>query len=132
MAGPRRTLIGVSQNNTSLTALLADEVLLSLPAVAEQFHMPVTRVGDLLTDRKLVAFRVDGRKTVPAALVGDHDHPSKFVASAITVLADGGYTDEEILEYLFTADDTLPGRPVDALHGHGAREVIRRAQAMAL
>ena len=25
----------------------------------------------------------------------------------------------------------LPGRPVDALHGHGAREVIRRAQAMA-
>lgn len=132
MGSPRRTLSGVSQNNTALTALLADEVLLSLPAVAEQFDIPVTKVGDLLNDRKLVAFRVDGRKTVPAALVGDHDHPSKFVAGAIRVLADGGYTDEEILEYLFTADDTLPGRPVDALHGQGAREVIRRAQAMAL
>ena len=47
------------------------------------------------------------------------------------MLYDGGFTEEEILAYLFTPDDSLPGRPIDALHGHGAREVIRRAQAMA-
>ena len=47
------------------------------------------------------------------------------------MLADGGYNDEEILAFLYTEDDTLPGRPIDALHGQKAREVIRRAQAMA-
>ena len=54
-----------------------------------------------------------------------------WITGAITVLYDGGFTEEEILAYLFTPDDSLPGRPIDALHGHGAREVIRRAQAMA-
>lgn len=49
----------------------------------------------------------------------------------IALLSDGGYNDREILEYLFTPDDSLPGRPIDALHGHLAREVMRRAQAMA-
>ena len=32
---------------------------------------------------------------------------------------------------MFEEDESLPGRPAEALHGHRAREVIRRAQAMA-
>lgn len=126
-----RKLGGVSENNTTLTALLIDEPLLSLAEVAERFHLPVTKVGDLLNTRKLVAVRAGGKKLIPAALIGDQDSPSKFVTGAITVLFDGGYDDVEILEYLFTEDDTLPGRPVDVLHSPRAREVIRRAQAMA-
>lgn len=122
----------VSENLSKLSELLADEDLLSLPEVAERFDIPVTRVGDLLNSRKLVAVRRDGKKWIPAALIGDKDAPSKFVAGAITVLSDGGYSDDEILEYLFTEDETLPGRPIEALHAQGAREVIRRAQAMAL
>ena len=35
------------------------------------------------------------------------------------------------MRWLFTFDDSLPGMPIEALHGHGAREVVRRAQAMA-
>lgn len=61
----------------------------------------------------------------------------------LALLRDGGYGDREILTWLFTADPSLtvtrdgvreavsPARPVDALHGHQAREVLRRAQAMA-
>ena len=75
-------------------------------------------------------FKRDGKKFIPARLLGE-DGLSKFVSGAITVLSDGGFDDEEILSFLFTEDETLPGRPVDALHGQKAREVIRRAQAMA-
>ncbi|MDR7329753.1 Rv2175c family DNA-binding protein [Corynebacterium guangdongense] len=116
----------------TLNDLLADEHLMTLAEVGEQFSVPRTKIGDYLNLHKLVAVKQGASRLIPAALVRDLDSPSKFVAGAITVLADGGYTDEEILLYLFTPDETLPGRPIDALHGHGAREVIRRAQSMAL
>jgi Rv2175c C-terminal domain of unknown function len=61
----------------------------------------------------------------------------------LMVLHDGGYRDTEIVRWLFTPDPSLTirrdgtrdaisnARPVDALHAHQAREVVRRAQAMA-
>jgi ABC-type proline/glycine betaine transport system ATPase subunit len=61
----------------------------------------------------------------------------------LAVLRDGGFADTEIMRWLFTADpsltvtrdgaqDSVPNaRPIDALHAHQAREVLRRAQAMA-
>ena len=76
---------------------------------------------------------VDGR---PAQVV-------KSLPGLLAVLRDGGYRDTEILRWLFTADPSLTltrdgaraavhnARPVDALHSHQAREVLRRAQAMA-
>lgn len=92
--------------------------------------VPVTKVHDFVNSRKLVMYRKDGSKSIPALLFDDGEL-SKFITGAITVLFDGGFSEEEILTYLFTEDESLPGRPIDALHGHGAREVIRRAQAMA-
>ena len=56
----------------------------------------------------------------------------KGVPGVLTVLHDGGYDDREMLAWLFTADDTLPGRPIDALRENRGSEVKRRAQAMAL
>ncbi|GAB2504326.1 Rv2175c family DNA-binding protein [Corynebacterium atrinae] len=119
-------------SNNDLETLLADETLLSLPEVSEKLGVVITRVHDLLNDNKLVAYVRDGKRVVPAALFGPDGTTGKFVPGVITLLTDGGYTDEEILTYLFTPDETLPGRPVEALHGHLAREVLRRAQAMAL
>lgn len=133
-----RSVCGVNANarpdggeEYDITALLADEKLLAFPEVADMLGVPVTKVHDYVNNGKLVACRVDGVKVVPAALLDENGELSKFVAGAITVLYDGGFNQEEIIHYLFTEDDTLPGRPVDALHGHGAREVIRRAQALA-
>jgi len=113
-----------------LDALLADETLMPLPDVADYLGVPVTRVHDLVGARKLLMYKRDGAKYIPRLLLGRDNGLSKFVSGAITVLHDGGYDDEEILTYLYTPDESLPGRPIDALHGHGAREVIRRAQAM--
>ncbi|AKK11473.1 hypothetical protein CUTER_07420 [Corynebacterium uterequi] len=126
---PLVVLVHSSPVTTKITAVLADEELLTLGEVAERLSVPVTKVGDVLNAHKLAAVTIDGRRYIPAALLAE-GRLSKFVAGAITVLIDGGYDDEEILAYLFTEDETLPGRPIDALHGHGAREVIRRAQAM--
>nr|VDG63244.1 Uncharacterised protein [Streptococcus thermophilus] len=121
---------GVSAIDNDLDTLLEGETLLTFPEAADRLSVPVTKVHDYVGAGKLVAHKADGVKYIPEALLDD-DELSKFVAGAITVLLDGGYRPEEILAYLFTDDDSLPGRPIDALHGHGAREVIRRAQAMA-
>ena len=115
---------------TNLEQLLSDETLLALPDAAEALGVPVTKVHDYVGARKLVVYVKDGKKFIPERLLGE-DGLSKFVSGAITVLSDGGFDDNEILAFLFTPDDSLPGRPVDALYGQKAREVIRRAQAMA-
>jgi hypothetical protein len=48
----------------------------------------------------------------------------------LSVLGDAGFTPEDAIVWLFTPDDSLPGRPVDALRSGHKTEVRRRAQAM--
>jgi hypothetical protein len=55
----------------------------------------------------------------------------KGVPGVLTVLHDGGYDDREAIRWLFTDDESLPGRPIDALRENRGSEVKRRAQAMA-
>lgn len=119
------------ENPVSVEQLLAEETLLNLPEVADKLGIAVTRVHDLLNARKMLAWKVNNVRVVPESFFNDKGAINKFVSGTITVLTDGGYDDDDIFRYLFTADDSLPGRPIDALHGHLAREVIRRAQAMA-
>ena len=122
---------GVTNAENSLNSLLAGEELLSMQQVADKLGLPITRAYDLLQDRKFIVWDSPEGKRVPLAFFNDKGSIAKHVTGVITVLSDGGYDDEEILRHLFTADVSLPGRPIDALHGHLAREVIRRAQASA-
>ena len=55
----------------------------------------------------------------------------KGLPGTLTLLSDAGYDDEETIRWLFTADDTLPGTPVQALSENRGTEVRRRAQALA-
>lgn len=121
-----------SARQQRLAQLLDGESLLTLPEVADKLGIAVTRVYDMLRDKRLVAWDSSEGRRVPELFFTDKSTLSKYVAGVITVLADGGFSDTEILEHLFTPDDSLPGRPIDGLHGHLAREVIRRAQALAL
>lgn len=123
----------MNSKDIPLETLLAEETMLTLPETAERLGVVVTRVHDLLGAKKLIAYLIDGKRHIPQALFKEGENSTgKFVPGVLTLLADGGYSDEEILRFLFTEDETLPGRPVDALHGQLAREVLRRAQAMAL
>ena len=109
------------------------EPVLPLPDVAERIGEPVTRVHALLQDGKLVAVRRDGVAQVPERMLDlEEGTVARFVPGVLALLHDGGHSPEEMLQWLFTEDESLPGRPIDALHGHLAREVRRLAQAMAL
>lgn len=115
-----------------------------LPTVADLLSVPVTRVHHLLRQGQLIAVRRNGIPVVPQIFFSRQTAEIvKPLPGLVAVLRDGGYRDTEILRWLFTPDPTWTltrdgvrepihnARPVDALHAHQAREVLRRAQAMA-
>jgi hypothetical protein len=120
-----------------------EEPVYDLPAVAEMLGVPVTKVHQHLREGHLVAVKRGGVPMIPKAFLTEHGEVIKSLPGLLAVLRDGGYRDTEILRWLFTADPSLTitrdgareaisnARPVDALHAHQAREVVRRAQALA-
>jgi hypothetical protein len=105
---------------------------LTIPEVVDRLGLQASRVRQLLRDRKLVAVqRPDGTLCVPAAFL-DGDHILKGLHGTLTVLFDCGFDEQESLRWLFTADDSLPGTPIQAMTEHRGTEVNRRAQALAL
>jgi Rv2175c C-terminal domain of unknown function len=109
------------------------EVVATLPVaeVAQRLNQPVSRVHQLVRDGQLLSFRRDGEVVVPADFLDEEDAVVKGLSGTITVLRDGGYSDSDILRWLFAEDDSLPGTPVASLRAGRHREVKRRAQAMA-
>ena len=104
---------------------------LTLPEVAARLGLPPGRIRQLLRDRKLIAVqRPDGTMGVPAAFL-DGDHILKGLHGTLTLLFDCGFDEPESLRWLFTADDSLPGTPIQAMTEHRGTEVNRRAQALA-
>jgi len=105
---------------------------LTLPDVAERLDINISKVHSLLEERALLALRLGERKirSVPAAFINDGAILDSLKGT-ISVLTDAGFTDEEMIRWLFTADETLPGRPVDALLEGRKTEIRRRAQALA-
>ncbi len=141
---PPLTLSGVSSIPAVDDVLDPNEPVYHLPAVADLLGIPVTKVHQQLRDGHLIAVRRDGTPVVPQLFFGNGTGAVvKSLPGLLAVLRDGGYRDTEILRWLFAADPSLVltrdgtreqvanARPIDALHSHQAREVLRRAQAMA-
>ena len=105
---------------------------LPLPDVAQLLDVSITKVHGLLDERALAALRVGERRirSIPAAFIQD-GHVVESLKGTIVVLADAGYSDEELITWLFTADDSLRGRPIDALREGRKTEIRRRAQSLA-
>jgi hypothetical protein len=120
-----------------------DEAVYDLPAVASILGIPVTKVHQHLRQKHLIGVRRNGVLVVPKIFFDDKGHVVKSLSGLLVVLHDGGYSENDIVRWLFTPDPSLTlsrdgtgevvenARPVDALHSHQAREVVRRAQAMA-
>jgi Rv2175c C-terminal domain of unknown function len=133
----------VSSVPTADDVLDPGEDVYDLPGVAELLGVPVTKVQQQLREGHLVGVLRDGAVVVPKIFFDATGHVVKSLPGLLVVLHDGGYRDTEILRWLFTPDPSLTirrdgslerqenARPVDALHSHQAREVVRRAQAMA-
>jgi hypothetical protein len=108
--------------------------MLSLSEVAQRLGTSPTGVRSMVKDGALLAVRRDGvGLVVPAEQLDEVDGqwvPVKHLRPVLTLLADAGYDTEESLRWLTTADDSLPGTPLQALHENRATEVKRRAQAL--
>lgn len=105
---------------------------LPLPDVAQLLDVSITKVHGLLDERALAAIRVGDRRirSVPAAFLMD-GHVVESLKGTIVVLSDAGYSDEELITWLFTPDESLRGRPIDALRDGRKTEIRRRAQSLA-
>ncbi|MDD4865985.1 MAG: Rv2175c family DNA-binding protein [Mycobacterium sp.] len=120
-----------------------DEPTYDLPRVAEMLGVPVSKVSQQLREGHLVAVRRNGGLVIPQVFFTGTGEVVKSLPGLLPILHDGGYQETEIVRWLFTPDPSLTvtrdgskdavsnARPVDALHAHQAREVVRRAQAMA-
>jgi len=115
---------------TDVSQLVAD--WLSLDQVAAQLGAGVAQVRRLVREGELAALPLPDRSgpQVPALFLAD-GQVVKGLAGTLTLLRDARYSPEEAVRWLFTPDDSLPGRPIDALREHRGTEVRRRAQAMA-
>lgn len=103
---------------------------LSHSEVAGVLGVSSNRVRQLLRDGKLMAVPGSGNSKIPAEFLKD-GAVLKHLPGLITVLRDGGFSDEEVFAWLFRDDESLPGTPVEALRGDRHTEVTRRAQALA-
>ena len=105
---------------------------LSLPELAELIDLPLPKVRQLVREGKLVTVPrgTPPVQYVPADLVRD-GKLVKGLAGALTVLRDAGYSNHEALRWLLSDDDSLPGRPVDAMAQGRDTAVKRRAQVLA-
>lgn len=111
-----------------LTALVP--AWLTLKEAGDHLGVSPNRVRQLAREHQLAIAKQPGREPlVPAEFVQD-GAIVKGLGGTLIVLADHGFDVEESLEWLFTADDSLPGRPIDALREDRGKEVRRRAQAI--
>lgn len=102
--------------------------LITLDSAAATLGVAVKRIHQLLSDGELIAIRdAGGERCIPARLLCDGG-VVKALPAVITLLRDARFADGEIIGWLFRADDSLPGTPIDALREDRGREVKRRAQ----
>jgi hypothetical protein len=113
-------------------SVLPDDVeVLPVTDVAALLSVPVSRVHQMVRDGHLLSVRRDGGAWVPSGFFDDAGAPIKGLSGTIMLLRDGGYSDPDILRWIFADDPSLPGSPISVLRAGRHREVKRRAQAMA-
>ena len=115
--------------DNTLTTLV--DTWITLADAADRLGVSATKVRQLIRDHQLAAVRREelGEPGIPEAFVQD-GAVVKGLPGTLTLLADHGLDDTESIEWLFTQDDSLPGRPIDALRENRGTEVRRRAQAI--
>ena len=103
---------------------------LSPAEVAQTLGVSQNKVRQLIRDGKLMAVPGSGNSQIPADFV-QRGAVLKHLPGLLTVLRDGGFSDQEAFDWLFRDDESLPGTPVQALRDDRHTEVTRRAQALA-
>ncbi|MCP2637139.1 Rv2175c family DNA-binding protein [Microbacterium sp. HD4P20] len=103
---------------------------LTLPELVEVLGEPLGRVRRLLDDFHLVGSRRDGALKVPSLFVRD-GHPIASLRGTVIVLHDAGFSDDEAIDWLLTAEESIGIAPIEALRAGRKSEVRRVAQTLA-
>ena len=107
---------------------------LTVPDIGERMGLRLSDVRQLIEDRQVLAVRVGPRRvvSVPSKFFNE-EGPLPELPGTFTVLGDRRMSDEQILRWLFTPDESLPvqGSPMDALLAGFKTEVRRRAMEAA-
>jgi excisionase family DNA binding protein len=104
---------------------------LSVPEVADRLGVTPTKVRQFVEERQLAGSRHTGVFLIPEDLL-DPERVMKDLPGTITVLIDGGFTEEDALEWVLSEHDVLKVSPVEALRLGKKAEVRRLAQALAV
>ncbi|WP_308491199.1 Rv2175c family DNA-binding protein [Microbacterium terrisoli] len=116
----------MSAENTASTSI----DWLTLPEIAELLDESIGRVHRMLDDRQFAASRRDGAAKVPAAFFIE-DRPLPSLRGTLFALHDAGLDDDESIDWLFSPEETIGQRPIDALLQGRKSEVRRVARTLA-
>lgn len=111
-----------------------------LPDVAQRIGESDRRVRSMVREQRVLAFRVGPNRAlaVPEDMIvvdaraGDGSEeilPS--LRGSLIQLSDAGYADLDSLRWLYTQNEELDARPIDALRAGRTSSVRRAAQALA-
>lgn len=95
--------------------------------MAAEIGVTPGRVRRLLDDHYLVASRRHGALSVPAAFLVD-GAPLSSLRGTVIALQDAGFSDDEVIDWMFAEEDTLGRSPIAALldgHKSAVRRVAR-------
>lgn len=113
----------------------ADMTLLPTGEVCRLLGIEERRLKQLIRDRVLIDARgADGVRGIPEEMVVKGDNgwePLAVLQGTLTLLADDGFTAEESLDWLYSVQDELGERPIDALVGGRHHRVNRIASTLA-
>ena len=113
----------------------ADITLLSIEDVCRLLGIEERRLKQLIRDRVLIEARTArGERGIPREVIvkgADGWEPLPVLQGTLTLLADDGFTPEEALEWLYTLQDELGERPIDAMTSGRHHRVNRIASTLA-
>lgn len=108
---------------------------LPVPDFADRLGVTASHVREMLRDGAIIGARRGERNVVqiPAGFIVDVDGAPAIVPTlrgTLTLLRDGGFTDEAAIAWLLAHDDALGMSPLDALRSGQRAHVRRIAQAL--
>src|SRR5690606_31421560 len=101
-----------------------------MPDLVEALGEPLGRVRRLIDEHYLVGAKSSGVFAVPSVFIVD-GHPLPSLRGTIIALQDAGFSEDEVVDWLLTEEETLGRSPIDALLAGHKSEVRRIARTLA-
>ncbi len=120
---------GRRSGSIALVTTASDTRWLTLPELVDILGIGVSKVRRLIEDHSLLASKIDGVWKVPESFIRDGE-PLPELRGTLLVLRDSGYSDDEAMHWLLTAEESIGIAPIDALLAGRKAEVRRVAQAL--